>query len=418
MRKLQSWLGHGGGALLLAMVMLAMATPRAAAEDTVMLNDGNMYTGLIIAETEETIEIETMIGTISTRLKIDRGRITGIVRGHRTWKPPAEASDPKAEEEPDGTGVMEIPIVGEFGSDILPISFRASLDYARRYQVEHIVLRINSPGGSVWAAREILQSMEEHRDAFHFHALVESAISAAIWPTFACETIHIAPRGEMGGAVAYRQAGGHVEVDAKMNSIFAAEIVTIAEALGHDGDVIRAMILMPSELYARSDGEAISLEGSRPMEPEAEFELIDGPGSVLTLTTNDATRLGVAMALGDPSIEGLVGTLAVDRPKVIDGGGLMERWSSQCEKRLELAKASAEKLRDAFAKAEATEDIDEAIAALLAFQREVPRFAKYSNEYLECYPMDESIDREQVADLTAKVREGIKELRRIKREGP
>jgi ATP-dependent protease ClpP protease subunit len=406
-----------GVSLLLVLVLLA---PAAAAEDTIMLNDGKMYTGTILSETDDYIEIETSVGSIPTTLKLDRGLIVSVVKGHRVWKPPAEsdgAAAPAAVDD-DSIAVMEIPIVGEFGKDVLPISFRAALDYAARYNVKHIVLRINSPGGSVWAAREILQAMEARRAEFHFHALVESAISAAIWPTFACETIHIAPKGEMGGAVAYRTDGrGNVEVDAKMNSIFAAEIVTVAEALGHNGNVIRAMVLMPSELYCLHDGDAVVLGGTKPS-GSVEFETIDGPTTVLTLTSNEAVRLGIARAAKSVAFDDEIAALGVAKPRTIDGSGLMERWASQCDKRRKLAQASAEKLIDAWDRAEAATEIDDAIAALEDFQREHPRFAKYANEFFECFPMDESIDREQVADLTDKVRDAIKELRRMKREGP
>ena len=386
-----------------------------------MLNDGHMYSGTILTETDEIIEIDTKIGNIPTRMKIERGRILSIVRDHRQWTPEDEAGeDPAAQSVEDaGVLVMEIPLVGEFGTDILPISFRASLDYARRYKVEHIVLRLKSPGGQVWAARQIMQDIEAHRGEFRFHALVESAISASIWPTFACETIHMVPRGTMGGAVAFRVGSrGNVEVDAKMNSIYAAEIVSIAEALGHNGGVIRSMTLMPSELFAIHDGDRVMLSSARPVDRTQAFDVVDGPTTVLTLTTGDASKYGVARAMESSSLDELMKSVGVDRMKTIDGGGLMERWSGQCEKRRKLAEASAEKLIEAYELFEDTKDIDEAIAALTAFQREHPRFVKYYNESLECYPTDESIDREKVAELSDKVREAITELRRIKREGP
>ena len=55
---------------------------------------------------------------------------------------------------------------------------------------------------------------------------------------------------------------------------------------------------------------------------------------------------------------------------------------------------------------------------LVAFQREHPPFAKYYSQLMECYPTDESIVAEDVQEMTKSVRALIKELRRIKREGP
>lgn len=407
--------------LAVALLVVVGAVSGAWAEDTIMLNDGNIYTGTILSETEEMIEIDTKIGSIPTKLKIDRGRILSIVRDHRQWTPGDEPGEQAAAPGNESTGVlvMEIPIVGEFGKEVLPISFGASLDYARRQKVKHIVLRVNSPGGQVWAARQILQDIEAHRGEFEFHALVESAISAAIWPTFACETIHMAPAGTLGGAVVYRAGSrGSVEVDAKMNSILASEVTSIAESLGHDGGVVRAMILMPSELYAQRDGERIVLSSSRPADRTQAVDVVDGPTTVLTLTTVDAAKYGIARPMRSASVSEVMKSVGVDEIRVVDGGGIVDRWTDQCERRRKLAKASLDKLKDYLEEYESTKDIDEAIAALQAYQREHPRFARYLNDFFECYPFDESINREEVAEESEKVREAIAELRKIKREGP
>lgn len=409
--------------LVAALSLLAMVIAPALADDTIILTNGKMYTGTILSETDEFVEFDTKISNIPTRMKIEREDIRSIVRDHRGWNGTNDKPDEtpgQIEENGSGVRVMEIPLVGTFGQDILPIGFQGSLDYARRNKIKHIVLRIDSPGGQVWAARSILQMIEANRSQFEFQALIEHSISAAIWPTFACDTIHMAPRGEFGGAVAFRQSSlGNVEVDAKMNSILAAEIVTIAESLGHDGDVVRAMMLMESELYAQTSGRRVILKGFRDAGSSEQGEQIDGPTTVLTLTTKEAVRLGVAKPLRSASLDALFQALGFEEWNEIKGGaGVMERWTGQCEKRRKLAESSAIRLLDYYQQAEETEDIDEAIDALVGFQREHPRFAKYYSELMECFPTDESIDAEDVQEMTRKVRALIKELRRIKREGP
>lgn len=413
-------------AVLTACCLLSTA---ALSDDTVILNDGNMYSGKITWENAAYVEIETKVANIPTKLKIERGRIASIVRNHEGW---ANEPDKQGEgQEPAGeqdtrTRVMEIPLKGTFGEDILPIGFRASLEYADRNDVEHVVLRINSGGGYLWAGIQIADIMQEYRGKITFHALIENSISASIWPTFMCETIHMAPSGTFGGAVIYHVGErGSAEVDAKFNSITAAQLVAAAEPLGHDGDVIRAMILMPSELYLDTTGDTPQLTGGAgsggyAFSPQEHIKQVDSSTTVLTLTTKDAAEYGIAGALLTDSLEELVSVLKLGEWKQVEGGsGLMERWNNQCEQRRALAETSAKRLVGYVEELEAAKDIDTQLDILMKFQREHPRFANYLRDYRECFPdVEMDIEPKEVRELTQKVRDLIAELRKAKRQSP
>lgn len=395
-------------------------------QDTVILNSGHIYTGRIVSETAEYVEMETTISNIPATVKIERARIASLVRGHETWKEQADqkSDSPNPSDEIDQrTRVMEVVLSGTFGEDILPIGFEAAMRFAARNKIEHVVLRINSGGGFVWAAQDIARQMHEQRGKITFHALIERAISASIWPTFACETIHMVPGSTFGGAVIYQYAaGGNAEVDAKFNSIMAAELVAAAAPLGHSPHVVRAMILMDAELYVDARGDKPVLSGSSLDDGTGEvgdFIHVDSASSVLTLTANDADDYGIARAAPSRSIEDLGRLMGIEWDVQTGGRAVMDQWKTQCAQRQSVALRSQKTLLEFVKDAEAAEDIDEALAALTGFEREYPRFANALREYLECFPhATEAIEPKEVRETRESLREVISDLRRAKRERP
>ncbi|KAA0214195.1 MAG: hypothetical protein DYG94_11275 [Leptolyngbya sp. PLA3] len=96
---------------------------------------------------------------------------------------------------------MEILDIGQFGEQILPIGFRAPLEYAARNRILHVVPRINSPGGYLWAVLQLVKDMKASREQLEFHALIERTVLASIWPTFICKTITLSGEGGQRGAL-------------------------------------------------------------------------------------------------------------------------------------------------------------------------------------------------------------------------
>lgn len=316
-------LGRAAAALVVGLAGLAQA------EDVVVKTDGKTYRGTIVSDDRRTIVMDTVLFGINTRLTIDRREVARVVRGVEGDAPVADATPPSADEKPQDPGailnrrsskrsdrpapvkrdgralVLEVPLIGGFGSEIFPAGIAAALEYAEEHGVTDVVFRIDSPGGSVWAAEAIMNIMEDHADALRYHMLIESAISASIWPTFSCDTISMAPGGTFGGAVVYRMVEtGSAEVDMKMNSILAAELSALAEVNGHHPVIVKAMMLSSAQVWAaENDTGAWELFDRDPGLPSAVE--IDGPDSVLTLTTDQAADYGIARKLDGKSLEDL-----------------------------------------------------------------------------------------------------------------
>ncbi|RMH25512.1 MAG: hypothetical protein D6692_11175 [Planctomycetota bacterium] len=290
-----------------------------ASGDEVVLRDGTVYTGTIVSQTRREVVIDTEVHGIRTRITLDRREVASIVRGETTTTPTtidnpgmptlapggSRADEEKAPVSLKREGydlILEVPMNGTFGQDIYPLGIYESLKWAKEAGVTDIVFRMNSGGGEVWAAMEIVEIMDQFAGDFRYHALIEHAISATIWPAFNCDTITMTPGATFGGAVAYRMNGsGSAEVDKKMNSIWAAKLAASAEAHGHSPYLVHAMIVSDNAVYAVRRGGEWVLTDEVP--PESDYDTIDSPDEVLTLTAEQAAKYGIAMQLNDRRIE-------------------------------------------------------------------------------------------------------------------
>ena len=285
--------------------------------DEVIMRDGTVHSGTIVSKTRRVVEIDTKIHGISTRLKLDRRRIKSIKTGDDA--PSTLPTAPKIIDSPsiptpasvnevaeDTTKVlkregynliMEVPMNGGFGEGIYPAGVADSLKWAKENQVTDVVFRINSPGGKIWCSNDIVTIIKEYDDEFKMHMLIESAISASIWPSFACDTITMTPGSDFGGAVVYSMnSTGSAEVDKKMNGIRAAKLETTADAKGHETLLVKAMTLSEASIYAYQQGGEWHFSNTTEGLP-SDYETIDGPDTVLTLTAKQAFKYGLVDAM-------------------------------------------------------------------------------------------------------------------------
>ncbi len=291
----------------------------AALSDTVVLRDGTTYEGTIISENRREIVIETVVHGIKTRMTLSardvRSTTRGPVNASTTDTPSITPKKPKTPSISSGIGndnddtttplkregyklLMEVPLKGTFGKELYPLTVANSLKWATENGVTDVVFRINSGGGALWCANDMVAIMKEYRGELKMHMLIESAISASIWPAFNCDTITMAPGSDFGGAVGYTtNSTGSAEVDLKMNSIMSAKLESTADANGHSGYLVRAMILSEAAVYAYKDDNDEWVFSDTTHGIPSNYETIDGPNSVLTLTAKKAIKYGIVDAM-------------------------------------------------------------------------------------------------------------------------
>lgn len=322
----------------LVAVIAALLLAGPAPADVVRMKDGRTFIGVILEEKSRSITIDTKISNIRSTVTLHRREIASIEKkplpdgffddGGGSAQPETPAPSNRTPERSDqrpsprrqapvDIRYLEIPIAGVFGEDIIPIGVENALEQARRRNVEHIVFRIDSDGGYVWAAEDIAEILEQHEDEFTYHALIDKAISAAIWVALSCDTMHMTPGATMGAAVVYSldETSGDAEVDAKFNSAIAARLAARAEKHGHSPVLVRAMVLGEAEAYAWKDesGEWV-IGAERPKLQQVDsLRTLDKRDTVLTLTAKEADELGFATLFTEKDAEALREGLGVER---------------------------------------------------------------------------------------------------------
>jgi hypothetical protein len=310
--------------LAFVLVILCLFVPLTNA-DIVTLKDGTVYEGTVTEENSAQVVIEIVISNIKTSKTFPKYKVRSV-----EYKPlpeqetkeeeqvetsreipvdlPAEvdSDEEEIEEEDDDRSsardrlearrnrvlFVEIPIRGLIGMETNARGLKNALSQASKRGVQHVVFTIDSPGGYLYDAIAALEVLKDYDDTFEYHAMVdEGAISAASIYVAAADHIWVRPGARVGGAVAYSEntSSGAAEVDAKLNSIWAADIAARAQTKGHPPEVFRAMVEPAAELWIDAEGKAYP---SRPGTPGA--SQLDNTTTVLTIRADQMVQIGMA----------------------------------------------------------------------------------------------------------------------------
>lgn len=304
--------------ILIFVLVLSFAS--FASADILTLKDGTVYEGVITKETRAQVIIEITIANIKTTKTFPRYKVKSIEHKPIESTPNHDDSDtqtitddsssttdstkterpkknttprkrtPRASAAPRDLYII-IPVHGMIGEETNANGLRNALKLAAKKKIKHIVFTIDSPGGYVYDAVETLKVLKEFDDALTYHALVEEgAISAASVYVAAADNIFVRPDARVGGAVAYSEdnSSGAAEVDAKFNSIWAAEIAARAESKGHPPEIFRAMVVLEAEVWIDEDGKVF------PSRPRGSAKQIDSRSTILTIRAGQMIRVGMA----------------------------------------------------------------------------------------------------------------------------
>jgi ATP-dependent protease ClpP protease subunit len=300
--------------------------------DIVTLKDGTVIEGVVVKETGAEVVIEITIANIKTTKKFPRYKVKSIEhtttapddahpnkntlddeqttsprtttdRSKRATRPTRTRSGrtPKGTK-PARTNYIVIPIEGMIGEQTNADGLKKALKIASRKKIEHIVFTIDSPGGYIYDAVETLKVLKEYDDAMTYHAVViEGAISAASVYVAAADHIYVRPDARVGGAVSYTNdaSTGSKEVDAKFNSIWAAEVAARAESKGYPAEIFRAMVVLDAEVWMDNEG---AISSSRPM-GSGTAQQIDTRNTILTIRAAQMIQIGMAKEFTGPMSE-------------------------------------------------------------------------------------------------------------------
>ncbi len=337
---------------MLALLVLPCFVRSALADDMLYFSDGRILIGEVIKETDDDVEAKGTIGGVAIHSTFKKSQVASIIRnvgGSSSSKVEKDVKDEDAKGD-----YLIVPIKGEFGKDVYPLGLINAMDWAVKHKVPRIVMTIDSPGGAVWAAKLMSDKMKEYYDKLRFTMVIDNAISASIWPTFASDQIYITPSGTFGGAVVYtRNATGSAEVDMKMNSILAAEVAAMAEKKGHSGAVARAMMLSGQQVWAARVGGEWKLSATAPESGRDQSKQLVS-GEILTLTGRDCVLYGVAASIPDLSDSSISHALGDLKGAGNQGESSMKNAKTACEGLVKQYKAWRQSVVDGVTKLQDT----------------------------------------------------------------
>jgi hypothetical protein len=429
--------------VLVAAAFLSMSFWRtgSAVADIVYLSDGTWIRGTILKETKDDLEIDGKTNTgITIKATIQKSRVSSILRTDtpagepakdgtpatgepKTDKPASKDGDKTDEKAASKAGdFLVIPLTGTFGEDIVPMGVKPSLEWAVKNKVKHIVFTIDSDGGQVWAAEAIRDMMVKHENDLTYHMVIKKAMSASIWVVFTSHRIAALPASTLGAAVAFsRNTTGEAEVDEKLNSALAARLASAAEARGHSGHLVRAMILTKYDLFAaKGEDGKWRIVHDRPNNGQVET-LSDGT-RVVTLTADEMDRYGVASKLASGADKDLAKWLGDD--KLVSSGN---RGEIAMKKAVSETKSVAKQIENwanqvveadaAMQQAVKADDVDAAIRAVENYLRQVRKVGALRNKAeslnMAAYPAFKRIDVEK--DVK-NAEDALSQLRNLKRQ--
>ena len=180
----------------------------------------------------------------------------------------------------------------------LRVYIQRGIREAEEANADAIIFDVNTPGGLVTAAVEIIDSIQ--RTNIPTIAYVNTdAISAGAMISLSCDQIIMKPGGAIGdSAPVSMQPGAAQEIESeKIISYIRGKIKATAERQGKNPDIAAAMVDKRLVLVRLMDGEVVALRPDAYLELKdagEEMEVIVAEGELLTLTAEEATQYNLA----------------------------------------------------------------------------------------------------------------------------
>ncbi len=281
--------------------------------DVLVRSDGAPIEGKLVSQNSGEVSFQPEGATdpqvfarpaISRLLKLDeQGAIlsdsTATTQPAVRWAVPAEPAAPPIIVAPAGASYYVIPLRGEVGATVLAGALEKSLADAAARRPTVVILDIDSPGGQVAEAKEIMAVIHEYNKRLRIVALADQDLSAAAILSLSCRQIFVKATGTIGAAVAYNPSRLTLpaKLEEKMQSAWRAVARNSAEEGGHETLLAEAMIDNTLELHLETaNGKPVVKQG-------AGDRMLCRAGKVLTLSSHEAVECGLAAGQADDYAE-------------------------------------------------------------------------------------------------------------------
>lgn len=184
---------------------------------------------------------------------------------------------------------------------------RNALEYYKKSHPSLVILKLNTPGGEVFAAQKISDALKELDTQYDIPvvALIDNwAISAGAMLAYSTRFITVVKDGSMGAAepVIADTSGEMKEASEKVNSALRTDFNNRANFFGRNPYIAEGMVDKDIILVQRF-GKVIKLDNEnqiRVVGPDADV-IVKAKGKLLTLNAEDLIKYGVADILIPPT---------------------------------------------------------------------------------------------------------------------
>ncbi|MCK5114508.1 MAG: hypothetical protein KAR11_07090, partial [Phycisphaerae bacterium] len=299
--------------LLLSVFVLLVGTTATVSGDTLVLKSGKVYEGKIVSQDSKTIVFLVHKYNMTFEKTFKQKDVESLTAGKIVKKPKkkkaaskkgkknmADIPKPKAPEikKYDTPTYYVIPLKGMVGKTFVASVLEESLEDAVQREPTVVILDMDSPGGLVSEVDKLGDVLTRYNDSLRIVVLAKDAISAAAITSLAAKEIYMRPGGRFGAATAWRAGanGMPTAIGEKFQSCWRARARSLAEIGDHSPLFGSAMIDANIQLHwiLDEDGKKVVKEG--PAKGEGKTWIIK-KGKLLTLTSNEAVKCGLAVAV-------------------------------------------------------------------------------------------------------------------------
>ncbi len=228
------------------------------------------------------------------------------------WQSPVAQSQVTPEVRTFGPKYLEVPLVGRFGEDIQSRGVRNAIEWAIANEVDDVLLRIDSEGGELHEAVEVLALIQEHAPNIRFHAVVQRAANVALLVIVPCDSIWIF--SQPNGGVVIGSDGVDEESIADFDPDVMAAFTIAAQMRGRDPLPLYAMINRTTTLFAIVEDEKIKLEALAPNPTSgSKSVLLDGARSLFGTSAHLADAVGIGTMISSPDATAVGAMLGADQ---------------------------------------------------------------------------------------------------------
>jgi len=223
-------------------------------------------------------------------LAVDAATLEKLLAAHITFAPGADNT----------VGYLAIDDKKQGISESTWIYVKSALDYYREHKPRFIILKLNTPGGQVFASQKISDALRDidSEAGIPVVAFIDNwAISAGAMLAYSCRFIAVVKDAAMGAAEPVLQgASGQLETASeKVNSALRTDFGNRAEFYNRDPLIAQAMVDKDMLLVLRY-GKVVKLESDAEIRkggPDAD-KVISAKGKLLTLSGAELIDYGVA----------------------------------------------------------------------------------------------------------------------------